>query len=156
MKCPYCGCMDDRVVDSRMAQEGRAGRRRRECEECERRYTTYEYIERIELGVVKNDERREPYDRDKLVTGIRLACKKRPISMAKIDALVSEIENELYERARNGEVSAKILGELVMEKLRALDDVAYVRFASVYRRFEDVNQFMEELRELLLNREGES
>jgi transcriptional repressor NrdR len=140
--------MVDRVIDSRTAQEGRAVRRRRECEDCNRRYTTYEYIERIELGVIKNDERREPYDRDKLVTGIRLACKKRPISIAKIDALVSEIENELYERARGGEVSAKILGELVMEKLRALDDVAYVRFASVYRKFQDRREFYEELKRL--------
>jgi transcriptional repressor NrdR len=140
--------MEDRVVDSRLAQEGRAVRRRRECLSCKQRYTTYEYIERIELGVIKNDERREPYNRDKLVTGIRLACKKRPISMAKIDALVTEIENELYERARGGEVSAKILGELVMEKLRGLDDVAYVRFASVYRQFQDRHEFVEELKRL--------
>ena len=148
MRCPYCNYMEDRVVDSRTAQEGRAVRRRRECLSCKQRYTTYEYIERIELGVIKNDERREPYNREKLVGGIRLACKKRPISTARIDLLVTDIENELYERARGGEVSAKILGELVMEKLRALDDVAYVRFASVYRKFEDRKEFLDELKRL--------
>jgi len=140
--------MEDKVVDSRVAQEGNAVRRRRECLECHQRYTTYEFIERIQLNVVKNDERREPYDRNKLVAGIRLACKKRPISMDRIDALVIEIENELYERARGGEVSAKILGELVMEKLRLLDEVAYVRFASVYRKFQDRHEFVEELKRL--------
>ena len=148
MKCPYCSCMEDKVVDSRVAQEGNAVRRRRECLECHQRYTTYEYIERISLNVVKNDERREPYDRNKLVSGISLACKKRPISMERIDALVVEIENELYERARGGEVSAKILGELVMENLRLLDEVAYVRFASVYRKFQDRHEFVEELKRL--------
>lgn len=148
MKCPYCGYMEDKVVDSRVAQEGNAVRRRRECLQCNQRYTTYEYIERIALNVVKNDERREPYDRNKLVAGIRLACKKRPIAMDQIDALVLEIENELYERARGGEVSAKILGELVMEKLRTLDEVAYVRFASVYRKFQDRHEFVEELKRL--------
>lgn len=148
MKCPYCSFMEDRVVDSRTAQEGQAVRRRRECLSCKQRYTTYEYIERIALGVIKNDERREPYDRNKLVIGIMLACKKRPISTARIDLLVTDIENELYERARGGEVSAKILGELVMEKLRGLDDVAYVRFASVYRKFEDRKEFLDELKRL--------
>jgi len=148
MRCPFCSHMEDRVVDSRLAQEGRAVRRRRECDKCGQRYTTYEYIERIALNVIKRDERREPFDRDKLLTGIRLACKKRPISMARIDALVSEIENELYERARGGEVSAKIMGELVMEMLRGLDDVAYVRFASVYRQFQDRREFVEELKRL--------
>jgi transcriptional repressor NrdR len=148
MRCPYCGFMEDRVVDSRMAQEGRAVRRRRECIECKQRYTTYEYIEKIELIVVKNDERREPYNREKLLTGIRLACKKRPIPGTRIESLVGEIENELYERARGGEVSAKILGELVMEKLRELDEVAYVRFASVYRKFEDRRAFEEALKRL--------
>jgi transcriptional repressor NrdR len=140
--------MEDRVVDSRVAQEGRAVRRRRECLACRERYTTYEYIERIELVVVKNDQRREPYNRDKLVTGIRVACSKRPIPETRIDALVTEIENELYERARGGEVSSKIVGELVMEKLRDLDDVAYVRFASVYRKFQDRREFVEELKRL--------
>lgn len=140
--------MEDRVVDSRTAQEGQAVRRRRECLSCKQRYTTYEYIERIALGVIKNDERREPYDRNKLLIGIMLACKKRPISTARIDLLVTDIENELYERARGGEVSAKILGELVMEKLRGLDDVAYVRFASVYRKFEDRKEFLDELKRL--------
>lgn len=148
MKCPYCSFMEDRVVDSRTAQEGQAVRRRRECLSCKQRYTTYEYIERIALGVIKNDERREPYDRNKLLIGIMLACKKRPISTARIDLLVTDIENELYERARGGEVSAKILGELVMEKLRGLDDVAYVRFASVYRKFEDRKEFLDELKRL--------
>jgi transcriptional repressor NrdR len=140
--------MEDKVVDSRLAQEGNAVRRRRECLECKQRFTTYEYIEQTQLNVVKNDGRREPYKRDKLLTGIRLACKKRPIPMDRIDSLVTEIENELYERARGGEVSAKILGELVMEKLRTLDDVAYVRFASVYRKFQDRREFVEELERL--------
>jgi len=148
MRCPFCNHMEDRVVDSRLAQEGRAVRRRRECDQCGQRYTTYEYIERIALNVIKGDERREPFDRNKLLTGIRLACKKRPISMARIDTLVREIENELYERARGGEVSAKIMGELVMEMLRGLDDVAYVRFASVYRQFQDRREFVEELKRL--------
>jgi len=148
MKCPFCACMEDRVVDSRLAQDGNAVRRRRECLSCKRRYTTYEYVERIQLNIVKNDERREPYDRIKLVSGIRLACKKRPIPVEKIEALVVDIENELYERARGGEVSAKILGELVMEKLRILDEVAYVRFASVYRKFQDRHEFLEELKRL--------
>jgi transcriptional repressor NrdR len=140
--------MEDKVVDSRLAQDGTAVRRRRECLGCKQRYTTYEYIEKTQLNVVKNDNRREPYERDKLLTGIRLACKKRPISMERIDALVTEIENESYERARGGEVSAKILGELVMEKLRTLDEVAYVRFASVYRKFQDRREFVEELERL--------
>lgn len=148
MKCPFCSFMEDKVVDSRLAQEGNAVRRRRECLECKQRFTTYEYIEQTQLNVVKNDGRREPYKRDKLLTGIRLACKKRPIPMDRIDSLVTEIENELYERARGGEVSAKILGELVMEKLRTLDDVAYVRFASVYRKFQDRREFVEELERL--------
>ena len=148
MRCPFCSFMEDRVVDSRTAQEGQAVRRRRECVSCKQRYTTYEYIERIALGVIKADERREPFNREKLVSGIMLACKKRPISTARIEALVSNIENELYERARGGEVSAKIVGELVMEKLRALDDVAYVRFASVYRKFEDRKEFLDELKRL--------
>jgi transcriptional repressor NrdR len=148
MRCPFCAHMEDRVVDSRLAQEGRAVRRRRECLACRERYTTYEYIERIDLVVVKNDLRREPYNRNKLVTGIRVACSKRPIAESRIEALVTEIENELYERARGGEVSSKIVGELVMEKLRDLDDVAYVRFASVYRKFQDRREFVEELKRL--------
>ena len=148
MRCPFCAHMEDRVVDSRLAQEGRAVRRRRECLACRERYTTYEYIERIDLVVVKNDLRREPYNRSKLVTGIRVACSKRPIAESRIEALVTEIENELYERARGGEVSSKIVGELVMEKLRDLDDVAYVRFASVYRKFQDRREFVEELKRL--------
>lgn len=148
MRCPFCSHMEDRVVDSRLAQEGRAVRRRRECLSCRERYTTYEYIEKIELVVVKNDERREPYNREKLKMGIRVACSKRPVALSRIDALVTEIENELYERARGGEVSSKIVGELVMEKLRDLDDVAYVRFASVYRKFQDRREFAEELKRL--------
>ena len=151
MRCPYCTHMEDRVVDSRMAQEGRAVRRRRECLACKERYTTYEYIERIELVVMKNDLRREAYNRDKLINGIRVACSKRPIAETRIEDLVTEIENELYERARGGEVSSKIVGELVMEKLRDLDDVAYVRFASVYRKFQEGREFVEEIRRL---REG--
>lgn len=148
MKCPFCGFEEDKVVDSRSSKEGRAIRRRRECLKCEKRYTTYEYIEKVALTVVKNDGRREPYDRQKLLQGIVTACKKRPVSTKRIDYLVEEIENELSNLSRS-EVKSKEIGELVMDKLHQLDEVAYVRFASVYRKFKDKKEFMEELKKLL-------
>ncbi len=147
MKCPYCGFEQDKVVDSRSSKEGRAVRRRRECLACEKRFTTYEYIENFPLTVVKNDQRREPYDRQKLLMGIVSACKKRPISMKKIDSIVDKIENELEKSART-EAPSKEIGQLVMEELYKLDEVAYVRFASVYRKFKDRDEFLSEIREL--------
>lgn len=148
VKCPFCGSLEDKVIDSRASKDGRAIRRRRGCLNCGNRFTTYEYIEKIPLAVVKNDGRREPFDRQKLLLGIVTACKKRPISIESIESLVDEIQNELLNLGRS-EVETKMIGELVMEKLQALDEVAYVRFASVYRKFKDKNQFMEELKKLL-------
>jgi transcriptional repressor NrdR len=148
MKCPFCGYEENKVVDSRPVQDGRAVRRRRECLECKERFTTYEYIEAVTLTVLKSDDRREPFDRHKIIHGIKLACNKRPISTKKIEAMVSEIEAGLSELSRN-EVSSKYIGELVMEKLKEVDDIAYVRFASVYRKFADTGEFLEELTKLL-------
>jgi transcriptional repressor NrdR len=148
MKCPYCASEENKVVDSRPVQDGRAVRRRRECLGCRERYTTYEYIEAVTLTVIKTDDRREPFDRQKVMHGIKLACNKRPISVKKIDAMVSEIEAHLNELSRT-EVSSKYIGELVMEKLKETDEIAYVRFASVYRKFADTTQFLEELAKLL-------
>lgn len=148
MKCPYCGNEENKVVDSRPVQEGRAVRRRRECLGCNERFTTYEYIEAVSLTVVKSDERREPFDRQKVAHGIKLACNKRPVSAKKIEAMVSEIEAQLNELSRN-EVTSKYIGELVMEKLKEVDQIAYVRFASVYRKFADTTEFLEELSKLL-------
>lgn len=148
MKCPYCGNEENKVVDSRPVQDGRAVRRRRECLGCSERFTTYEYIEAVSLTVVKSDERREPFDRQKVAHGIKLACNKRPVSAKKIEAMVSEIEAQLNELSRN-EVTSKYIGELVMEKLKEVDQIAYVRFASVYRKFADTTEFLEELSKLL-------
>jgi transcriptional repressor NrdR len=148
MKCPYCGYEEDRVVDSRSAQDGRAVRRRRECLKCKERFTTYEYVEKVVLNVIKSDRRREPYERQKLINGIMLACKKRPVSTKKVEAIVDEIEAHLYELFRN-EVTSKFIGELVMKRLREVDEVAYVRFASVYRKFQDKTEFIDELKKLL-------
>jgi len=148
VNCPFCGHDSDRVVDSRSVQEGRGVRRRRECTHCKERFTTYEYIEKVELMVVKNDGRQEPYDRGKLIEGIRLACKKRPIGPKKIEAMVDDIEKQLHALSR-GEVTSTQIGEQVMEILRKTDAVAYVRFASVYRKFQDKTQFVEELRKML-------
>lgn len=147
MKCPYCGHEEDKVVDSRSCKEGRAIRRRRECINCTKRYTTYEYIENFPLTVIKNDQRREPYDREKLLTGIVSACKKRPISMKKIESIVDSIEDKLEKMAKS-EVESMEIGKLVMEELYKLDDVAYVRFASVYRKFKDLDEFVNEVQEL--------
>lgn len=136
------------MVDSRSVREGRGVRRRRECLRCSERFTTYEYVEKVELMVVKNDGRQEPYDRSKLIEGLRVACKKRPIDQRKIEAMVDEVEKRLYGLSK-GEVTSKFIGETVMDILRATDDVAYVRFASVYRKFQDKTEFVEELKRML-------
>ena len=148
MKCPFCGHEENKVVDSRSVQDGRAVRRRRECLDCSERFTTYEYIEAVTMTVTKSDDRREPFDRQKIIAGIKLACNKRPVSIKKIEAMASEIEASLQELSKN-EVSSKYVGELVMEKLKEVDDIAYVRFASVYRQFADKSEFLEELKKLL-------
>ena len=147
MKCPFCGHEQDKVVDSRSSKEGRAVRRRRECLKCEGRFTTYEYIENFPLTVVKNDQRREPYDRQKLLQGILSACKKRPISMKKIESIVDKIENEIDKLSRS-EIQSLEIGKLVMDSLYTLDDVAYVRFASVYRKFKHKDEFISEVKDL--------
>jgi transcriptional repressor NrdR len=147
MKCPYCGHEEDRVVDSRSSKEGRAVRRRRECLKCEKRFTTYEYIENVPMTIIKNDQRREPYDRQKLMQGIVSACKKRPVSMKKIESIVDKIENEISKLSRT-EVPSTEIGGMVMKELAGLDDVAYVRFASVYRKFKDRDEFISEVKEM--------
>ena len=148
MKCPSCGFSEDKVVDSRTTKEGAAIRRRRECLQCSKRFTTYEYIERAPLIVVKKDGGREQYSRDKLLTGLIKACEKRPVSRAQLDRLLDDVESDIFGRFRN-EVESSEVGNQVMEKLHALDEVAYVRFASVYRQFTDINQFMKEVKSLL-------
>jgi len=148
MKCPVCGHEEDRVVDSRPSQDGRAIRRRRECLKCHERYTTYEYIEQGTLTVNKSDGRREPYDRYKLLYGIKLACNKRPVTSKEIEAMVDDLENQIKAKFKT-EVNSKEIGELVMEKLRQTDEIAYVRFASVYRKFKDKAEFLEEMKKLL-------
>ena len=154
MRCPYCAHLEDRVVDSREAQEGQATRRRRECLGCARRYTTYERVEDVLPLVVKKDGRRETFDRRKIVEGLLRACQKRPVSRERIDDLVSAVERRVQELGER-EVRSGVIGEAVMERLRELDPVAYVRFASVYRSFRDINEFMSELKHLLAQRGGE-
>lgn len=151
MRCPYCHETEDRVVDSRTSREGRAVRRRRECLSCGRRFTTYEYVEERALQVIKQDGSVEPYDRRKLLRSIRLPCAKRPITISEIEAMVDEIEDELTRRPTD-EVESRVIGEMVMERLKGRDHVAYVRFASVYRKFQDIDEFVEELRELSTRR----
>jgi len=148
MKCPFCGAVDDRVVDSRESREGEVIRRRRECESCGRRFTSYETIEEIPYMVVKNDGRRENFDRKKLRAGLVKACEKRPVSPAQLDAIVDEVETRLHDTEER-EMATRDIGARVMERLRELDKVAYVRFASVYRKFEDVDEFLRELKTLL-------
>ncbi|HYV50546.1 MAG TPA: transcriptional regulator NrdR [Dongiaceae bacterium] len=148
MRCPSCGHLEDRVIDSRSTKEGRAIRRRRECIGCGHRYTTYEYVENASILVVKKDGKREPWSREKVVAGISRACEKRPISLSQIEAIVDRIENEIQRQAP-GELGSKSVGELVMAELRELDEVAYVRFASVYRHFKDVNEFLDEIQGLV-------
>ena len=148
MKCPFCSHRQDKVVDSRSTSEDNAVRRRRECLQCGRRFTTYEYVEEISLRVIKKDGRREPFDRKKILTGLLKACEKRPISIEKLENLISHIERTIQRRF-DKEVNSREIGELVMGHLAKLDEVAYVRFASVYRQFKDVSQFMKELENVL-------
>ena len=148
MKCPYCGYGEDKVVDSRESSENDSIRRRRECLKCQRRFTTYEHIEEIPLMVVKKDGRRQPFDRNKLMAGILKACEKRPVSVSKIENLLDNIERYL-QRKHGKEVKSSQIGEMVMKKLHDIDQVAYVRFASVYREFEDITEFMKELKSIL-------
>lgn len=148
MRCPFCGANRDRVVDSRESKDGATIRRRRECLECDRRFTSYEAIEDIGYRVVKSDGRREEFNRKKLLAGLLKACEKRPIALKQLEETVDEAERLLHER-EDRELPTEELGAFVMEKLRVLDQVAYVRFASVYRKFEDIDAFMEELRDLL-------
>ncbi len=148
MKCPFCGFSESKVIDSRPTDEGERIRRRRECVSCSRRFTTYEIIESVPIIVVKKDKSREAFDRVKLFNGMLRACEKRPVSIAQIEAAVSDIEAEL-QNSLDREVTSVHIGELAMDKLKLLDEVAYVRFASVYRQFKDINTFMEELAKLL-------
>jgi transcriptional repressor NrdR len=148
MRCPYCKNLEDKVIDSRMSGEGVSIRRRRECLKCSKRFTTYEYVEKAPLMVVKRDGARNRFDREKIKNGIMKACEKRPVSMDKIDLIVEEIERDLQKKA-DTEIKSTVIGNMVMEKLHSLDEVAYVRFASVYRRFKDVSHFMEELKKFL-------
>jgi transcriptional repressor NrdR len=155
VKCPFCGHLEDKVIDSRAAGTGDVIRRRRECESCSRRFTTYERVEDVLPTVVKKDGRREPFDRQKLVRGLRTACSKRPVSIERIEAVADAIEREVQEAERR-EVLASELGDRVMNHLRTLDEVAYVRFASVYRSFRDVDEFLRELGKLVQARGGGS
>ena len=148
MKCPFCGHPEDKVVDSREGKEGRVVRRRRECLSCSRRFTTYERVDEIPFMVVKKDGRREPFDRNKLLTGLVKACEKRPVPMSSLEKVVDEIEN-LMQESPEKELPTAVIGERPMERLKEMDQVAYVRFASVYRQFGDLNEFMEELKALL-------
>ncbi|HKM21036.1 MAG TPA: transcriptional regulator NrdR [Lachnospiraceae bacterium] len=148
MKCPFCGHENTRVIDSRPAEDNNSIRRRRVCDECDKRFTTYEKVETIPLIIIKKDNNRETYDRSKIEAGVLRACHKRPISAAQINQLVDEVETDIFSREEK-EVSSAIIGELVMNKLKDLEAVAYVRFASVYREFKDLNTFMDELKKAL-------
>ena len=154
MRCPSCGHEDDKVVDSRAVRDGLGVRRRRECAACRHRYTTYEFVEETPTLVVKKDGRREPYSRDRVLSGLIKACEKRPVGRQQLEELVDDVERAVVDG--RSEVPSRDIGEAVMNRLQALDEVAYVRFASVYRSFRDVNQFMEELRCLLREKRGES
>lgn len=151
MKCPYCNAQDTKVIDSRPADDNSSIRRRRQCEKCGKRFTTYEKLETMPLMVIKKDRSRETYDRSKIESGIIHSCHKRPVSIQQINAMIDEIENQIFNMEEK-EVETTVIGELVMRKLKQLDEVAYVRFASVYREFKDVNTFMEELGKLLQNK----
>ena len=148
MKCPYCGHLENRVVDSRLNKDFTITRRRRLCEACERRFTTYERLELTLPMLVKKDGRREPWDRHKVVEGMKKACEKRPVSMSQIEEFADQLERELQDLGEQ-EIPITVVGEKVMEGLRQIDDVAYVRFASVYRQFKDLNEFMSELKGML-------
>ena len=151
MKCPYCAFMESKVVDSRPADEGASIRRRRECLACHKRFTTYEMVESLPLVVVKKDGSRESFDRSKVMSGLIRACEKRPVSVHALEEIGAEIEQVLQNEMER-EISSAEIGELVMERLKKLDEVAYVRFASVYRQFKDINTFMQELNKLMENR----
>ncbi|HUF67791.1 MAG TPA: transcriptional regulator NrdR [Longimicrobiales bacterium] len=151
MRCPYCSSTDNRVVDSRVSREGRAVRRRRECTSCQRRFTTYEYIEERPIMVRKRDGATERYDRRKVIQSIEIPCVKRPISPEEIESMVDDVEDELARRGEDG-IDSRLIGQLVMDRLKMLDHVAYVRFASVYRNFQDLEEFYEELRDLSARR----
>ncbi|MEE0898169.1 MAG: transcriptional regulator NrdR [Acutalibacteraceae bacterium] len=150
MKCPFCGFEESKVIDSRPTDEGQRIRRRRECLECGKRFTTYEVIESLPIIVIKKDKSRETFNRNKLMTGLLRACEKRPVSIDTLDNIIDEIE-VIIQNSLDREVSSEKIGELVMEKLKKVDEVAYVRFASVYRQFKDINTFMAELNNLLSN-----
>lgn len=153
MKCPGCGHDEDKVVDSRTTKEGEAIRRRRECLQCGKRFTTYEYIERAPLVVVKKNGQREQYNREKLLTGLLRACEKRPVSREQLERLLDEVESVIFGRFKT-EVKSSELGNEVIDRLQSLDEVAYVRFASVYRQFKDINQFMNEVKSMLDRQAG--
>lgn len=148
MKCPYCGFVESKVIDSRPTEGSASIRRRRECLKCQKRFTTYEKLETISLAVIKKDLSRQQYDRNKVLGGIMRACEKRPISLAQMERIVDDIEGELYQ-SMDREIDSAVIGEKVMERLRTLDEVAYVRFASVYKRFNDLDTFMAELQGLI-------
>lgn len=148
MKCPYCGFTDTKVIDSRLGKEGNNIRRRRECIECSRRFTTFERVEEILPMVIKKDGRREPFDRNKIIAGIQRACEKRPVSVETVEKLVDRLELQMQESGEK-EIDASRIGQWVMDALHDIDEVAYVRFASVYRQFKDINEFMSELKDLL-------
>ena len=151
MKCPYCGYAEGKVIDSRPTEDGNAIRRRRECLKCQRRFTTYETLETISLAVVKQDNSRQPYEREKIIRGIIRACEKRPISLPQMEKIADDVEGELYQAAIK-EVTSTEIGERVMSHLKEIDEVAYVRFASVHKHFSDIETFMEELKKLLENK----
>jgi transcriptional repressor NrdR len=153
MRCPYCTSLENKVVDSRMGKEGESIRRRRECLKCEGRFTTYERVEEVLPQVIKKDGRREPFDRQKILNGLKKACEKRPISMEVLERTVEEIEKSLQEKGLK-EIPSTVVGEEVMDRLHKLDEVAYVRFASVYRSFRDINEFMSELKDILSSKEA--
>lgn len=148
MRCLFCGHLESKVIDSRSTEEGTTIRRRRECLECGKRFTTYEKIETIPMIVIKKDGTRETFDRDKVLNGILRACEKRPVSLSDIEKLIDDMESKLYNMLER-EVTSERVGEMVMERLKELDDIAYVRFASVYRQFKDINSFMDELAKII-------
>lgn len=155
MRCPYCDNESIRVIDSRSTEESNAIRRRRECDDCGKRFTTYETVESIPLMVVKKDHKREPFSHDKLMSGLVRSCHKRPVSIKEIDEIVDDIENRLYNSTKK-EIRSSYIGEIVMEKLKLVDEVAYVRFASIYREFKDISTFMSELTKILKDKEKTS
>ncbi|MBI4682868.1 MAG: transcriptional repressor NrdR [Nitrospirae bacterium] len=151
MRCPFCNHIEDKVIDSRQSKDGDVIRRRRECLKCEGRFTSYERIENILPHVIKKDNRREPYDRQKILQGLEKACEKRPVSVESIEALVMRVEKNLQE-SNEKEIPSSVLGEQIMDGLKEIDEVAYVRFASVYRQFKDIKEFMQEIKDIVYNK----